>query len=180
MKTGPSIKVYKIGEEILNTVAEKVTKEEFGTAKLSEIVAELNSIGREMGAVGFSAPQIGYSKRIIIIGMEFNNSRRPNVNQFPNMTFINPELTETSEEMAEDWEGCASIDKTLAYVSRPISVGYKAQDEQGNIIQGKLKNFPARVFQHEIDHLNGELMDKKAIEIKEFDKERDVIISMKP
>lgn len=180
MTKGPSRKIFKVGEEILTKPAEVVKPEEFISGKLQDIVNELNSIAREIGAVGFSAPQIGYSKKIMTIGMEFNNPRRPNVQQFPNMTFINPELTYCSPETNEDWEGCASFDKTLAYVSRPITIRYKAQDVSGNAIEGELKNFPARVFQHELDHLNGQLMNEKAIKLKEFDKERDVIINLKP
>lgn len=178
MKAGTP-KIYKVGEDILVQAAEPVHEEEFNTTELTQIVEELNAIAKEIGAVGFAAPQIGYSKRVMTIGMTFNNPRRPNVQQFPNMTFINPELLSISEETAEDWEGCASFDMTLALVQRPVTIQYQAYRTDGTPFKGELKNFPARVFQHELDHLNGILMDSKAIETKEFDKERDVIISLK-
>lgn len=180
MKSGANTKIYKVGEDILIQPSKVITEEEFNTTALAEIVEKLNTVAKEIGAVGFSAPQIGYSKRVMTIGMEFDNPRRPNVEQFPNMTFINPEILSVSEETTEDWEGCASFDTKLAYVNRPVTIQYKARKLDGSLLTGELKNFPARVFQHELDHLNGVLMDSKAIETKQFDKERDVIISLKP
>lgn len=173
------MKIYKVGEEILTEIADKVALEEFSSKKLSQFIDQLNTAAREIGAVGFSAPQLGFSKRIMTIGMEFNNPRRPNVKPFPNMTFINPELIYVSSEVAEDWEGCASFDNKIALVSRPIRVRYKAQDVAGNSFEGELENFSARVFQHELDHLNGVLMDSKEKETRVFDREKEVIISLK-
>ncbi len=179
MNKEQSLKIFKIGEEILQISAKSATQEEFASQEIANIVQALNFIARKISAVGFAAPQIGYSKRIMIIGMEFDNPRRPNVKQFPTMLFVNPEITFRSEDTAEDWEGCASFDITVAYIRRPVRIRYKAQDINGNPIEGELSNFPARVFQHELDHLDGILMDSRAIETKVFDKERDKIISMK-
>lgn len=172
-------KIYKVGEAILTTPSQPVTKEEFANRSLTELVTQLNKIARERGAVGFAAPQIGHAKRVMVIGMEFDNPRRPNVKPFANMTFINPEITFRSEKRSEDWEGCASFDSMLAYISRPITIRYRAQDINGDSIEGELSNSPARVFQHELDHLDGILMNSKAIETKEFNKEIDKIISLK-
>lgn len=68
----------------------------------------------------------------------------------------------------------------MAYVERATTIQYRARHLDGSSFTGELKNFSARVFQHELDHLDGVLMDTKAIETKQFDKERDVIISFKP
>lgn len=181
MNSGPATKIYKRGEEILTEVAEPVTPEEFVSGKLAEIVEQLETMAREVRAVGFAAPQIGHSKRVMTIGMEFDNPRRPNVKQFPNMTFVNPEITYASPETSDDWEGCASIDAIIALVSRHVTIRYKAQDPKGTPIEGELNNFAARVFQHEFDHLNGILMDTKAIETKDCALiDKTTVVSMKP
>lgn len=182
MNSGPKIKIYKQGDPILNKVAESVAPDEFNTENLQKIVDELKFISNEMRAVGFSAPQIGYSKRVMMIGMEFENPRRPNVLPFPNEVFINPEVTTTSPETTEDLEGCASLDDIVALVPRAITIQYKAQDLQGNPIEGELKGFRARVFLHEVDHLNGILMTApdRAISTKKVDDLKNKIISMKP
>ncbi len=180
MDRGRNTKIYKVGEDILTQPAEVIKEEEFNTEALAKIVEELNAISKKIGAVGFAAPQIGHSKRVMFIGMQFDNPRRPNVKQFPHMTFINPELLSVSDETSKDWEGCASFDTQLAYVERPITIQYRARNLNGSSFTGELNNFSARVFQHELDHLDGVLMDTKAIETKQFDKDRDVIISMKP
>ncbi len=179
MSKEPSLKIYKKDDKILQIPSKPVTDTEFASKEIADIARALKTISREIRAVGFAAPQIGYPKRVMIIGMEFDNPRRPNVRQFPTMLFVNPEITYSSQETAEDWEGCASFDTTLAYINRPVTIRYKAQDINGNNIEGELSNFPARVFQHELDHLDGILMDSRAIETKVFDKERDKIISMK-
>jgi peptide deformylase len=180
MHSGPnSIKIYKKGEEILTAPVSPVTDEEFNSPELKEIAERLQAIQSEIGAVGFAAPQIGEAKRLMLIGMEFKNPRRPNVKEFPNMLFVNPELVSKSAEVDDDWEGCASVDMTLALVERSIHIAYKARDIHGNQISGELSNFPARVFQHELDHLNGVLMTEKAKEIKEVDPSIK-IISVKP
>ncbi|MFO1259149.1 MAG: peptide deformylase [Gammaproteobacteria bacterium] len=180
MIPGPnSIKIFKQGEEILTQPSAPIKENEFNSPELIELAEKLKSIQAEIGAVGFSAPQIGSSKRLMIIGMQFDNPRRPNVKQFPNMLFINPEITYSSVEQDDDWEGCASVDKTIALVDRSIHISYKARDVYGNQLNGELSNFPARVFQHELDHLDGVLMTDKAKEVKEVDPSIK-IISLKP
>lgn len=174
-----SIKIYKVGEPILTIPSEEVLPEEFGSKLVSNIIEQLQIIEREIGAIGFAAPQIGYPKRIMMIGMEFDNPRRPNVKQFPNMIFINPEVIYESDEMTEDWEGCASIDGLLAYISRPKIIRYRAQDVIGEIFEGELTGFAAHAFLHELDHLNGVLMHTKAIKTKKYEPEKDIIVSLK-
>lgn len=168
-------KVFKQGEPILQQESKLVEECEFGSPLLINIAQHLQSIQSEMKAVGFSAPQLGHSIQMMLIGMEFENSRRPNVKIFPNLLFINPEIISFSDEQEEDWEGCASIDDTLALVSRPIHITYNARDLFGNYITGELSHFPARVFQHELDHLQGILMTNRAQTIQTVDPNLKII-----
>lgn len=174
-----SIKIYKVGEPILTSRSMEVQPHEFGSGLISEIISKLLNIQKEIGAVGFAAPQIGYPKRVMMVGMEFNNPRRPNVTPFSNIIFINPEVTYFSEEMNEDWEGCASIDGLLAYISRPKTIRYRAQNLHGEYFNGELTGFAAHAFLHELDHLDGILMSTRALETKIYDPIKDVIISLK-
>lgn len=177
------MKIYKAGEDILTQRAKEVSTSEFGSEKLTQLINDLNAAAKETGAVGFSAPQLGYSIRVMTISMEFDKpivrefieeaeeSRQPIIKPVPNTTFINPELTYSSPQMSEEWEGCASFDSQIALVSRSVLIRFRSQNSKGNTFEGELKDFAARVFQHELDHLNGTLMDSRATEteaIKRF------------
>ena len=70
---------------------------------------------------------------------------------------INPEITPIGMTTAEDWEGCLSLPKLRGRVTRPDRIQIKALDRRGNRIEFDLNGYPARVAQHEIDHLDGVL-----------------------
>ena len=73
-------------------------------------------------------------------------------------TFINPEICEFSEEKVLAWEGCISNDEHLCLVERPMQVRVKFQNLKGQEFDILLRGLVARIFQHELDHLEGQLM----------------------
>jgi peptide deformylase len=103
--------------------------------------------------VGLAAPQIGIPKRIILVDMAVKSER----NSFGDLqAFINPEILWQSEETLWDREGCYSVDKRIGgIVPRAESIKLIAYDRQGNPLSLEINGFTARIFQHEIDHLNG-------------------------
>jgi peptide deformylase len=103
--------------------------------------------------VGLSAPQIGISKRIILVDMAVQSER----NRFGELqAFINPEILWHSEELLWDREGCFSVDRRIGgVVPRAERIKLIAYDRYGNPIMQEIAGFTARIFQHEIDHLNG-------------------------
>lgn len=103
--------------------------------------------------IGFAAPQIGVSKRIILFDMQVDNEKN-SLNGFK--TFINPEIVWHSKEKVLGRESCFSIDsRIIGIVSRFESIKIIAYDRFGNPIAEELSGFKARIFQHEIDHLDG-------------------------
>jgi len=70
---------------------------------------------------------------------------------------INPEITQVGNETEEDWEGCLSIPDIRGQVSRAADIHVQAFDRYGKEISMTANGFPARVIQHETDHLNGVL-----------------------
>ncbi len=105
------------------------------------------------GLVGLAAPQIGISKRIILVDMAVRSER----NSFGELkAFVNPEILWHSEEILWDREGCFSVDKRIGgVVARAESIKLIAYDRYGNPLEHEITGFTARIFQHEIDHLNG-------------------------
>jgi len=102
--------------------------------------------------VGLAAPQIGISKRIILVDVAARG--KGNVGDL--RVFINPKITWKSEEKAEWYEGCYSTSRVCGIVSRPTKIKVSAYDQGGKRIEGaEYEGYTARIFQHEIDHLNG-------------------------
>jgi peptide deformylase len=101
--------------------------------------------------VGLAAPQIGISQRIVIIGMDaVGAGEQPELK-----AFINPEVIETSEEKEDGREGCFSTDRVCGIVERAKKVKLKAYDRDGHQVIHTFEGFPARIVQHEVDHLDG-------------------------
>jgi peptide deformylase len=101
--------------------------------------------------VGLAAPQIGISKRIIFVDRLANGTNKVgDLN-----VYINPEIIWHSEEENEWYEACYSTDTVCGVVSRPTKIKVRAFTSEGSIIEEEHSGYTARIFQHEIDHLNG-------------------------
>ena len=99
--------------------------------------------------IGLSANQVGLKMRFFTIGMNaFEDGRGDSV-------FINPEIFEFSEELWNYEEGCLSVPGIREYVTRPLTIKVKYLNDRGEVHEETLTDLAARVFQHEIDHLNG-------------------------
>jgi peptide deformylase len=103
--------------------------------------------------VGLAAPQIGIPKRIILVDLGVDATRRNLGKLHP---YINPRIIWQSEEMEIGREGCFSTDSRLhGIVPRSTKVRVAAYDREGNFLVEEHREFTARIFQHEIDHLEG-------------------------
>lgn len=103
----------------------------------------------EFGAA-LAAIQIGEPIRLTVVRNSFESSKDKTFT-----TLINPEIVKSSPEMVTDIEGCLSVPGIYGRVKRHLKIKVKAQDETGNEVRLTLEGFPARVLQHEIDHMHG-------------------------
>lgn len=104
------------------------------------------------GGVGLAAPQIGINKRLVAIHFEDLNEK------LYSYQLINPKIISHSMEKAylASGEGCLSVDRPVeGYVVRHARITIQATDIDGSPLKLRLRDYPAIVFQHEIDHLNG-------------------------
>jgi peptide deformylase len=106
--------------------------------------------------VGIAAPQVGINRRLILV-------KRLDVEpDKPIIAYLNPKIIDYSKETIIDWEGCLSIPAGFGQVERAKSIVIRYQDSQGLSQEEKVEGFTARIFQHEIDHLDGILfIDRK-------------------
>ncbi|MFC4025411.1 peptide deformylase [Oceanobacillus longus] len=154
--------IVREGHPSLETKAEEVSLPiNSDEKKLLEDMLEflINSQDEEKAAkynlragVGIAAPQLGIEKRLIAIHFEDFNGK------LYSYGLVNPKIISHSVEKSylASGEGCLSVDRPVeGYVPRNARITIKATDLDGNPLKLRLKGYPAIVFQHEIDHLNG-------------------------
>lgn len=129
---------------------------------LSVLVDDMVETMRDAPGVGLAAPQVGISKKLVVVefGSELDES-------FPKQLYVlvNPEVINRSEETVRGIEGCLSVPDLVGSVDRARVVTVTAQNQHGKPLKIRAEGWLARIFQHEIDHINGILYTDRADEI---------------
>ena len=158
--------IVSVPEPVLRKKAKSVTKFD---DKLQTLIDDMVETMRQAPGVGLAAPQIGVSERVIVVEYYENEEDLDDeeVDESPKRlyTIVNPEITRKSSEMVEGTEGCLSVPGYLGEVDRHEAITVKGQNRHGQNVTLKLKDWTARIFQHEIDHLNGVLFTDLATKI---------------
>jgi peptide deformylase len=157
--------VLKMGDPRLLAVAQPVG--EFGSPELKNLLTDMQDTMRDLNGAGLAAPQIGVGLRVVIFGFE-ENPRYPEADPVPFTILINPQLTQLSEEQDEGWEGCLSVPGMRGLVPRYRELRYTGFDADGSPIDRSVKDFHARVVQHEVDHLDGILYPRRIRDLTQF------------
>lgn len=145
------LKVYEYPHPILKKKSVPVAPEEFGEELRKMLDDMLETMYEEIG-VGLAAPQVGISKRMIVIDYERDDEGGKPGNP---MYLVNPEIVWKSEEKVCGTEGCLSVPEQRAEVERFAAIKVKYQDVDGKEHIVETDDFLAIVLQHEIDHLDG-------------------------
>lgn len=150
--------IAKLPAPVLRRKAQKVT--DFGP-ELQKLVDDMIETMREEPGVGLAAPQVGVSLRVIVV--EFGEENEEDENIPPKLyTVINPEFSRTSPELISGTEGCLSIPGVVGDVDRYESLTVKGFNRRGQAMNLKASGWLARIFQHEVDHLDGILFVDRA------------------
>jgi peptide deformylase len=157
--------VLKMGDPRLLAVAEPVA--EFGTPELENLLIDMQDTMRHLNGAGLAAPQIGVGLRVVIFGFE-ENPRYPEADAVPFTILINPLLTPLGDTLVEGWEGCLSVPGMRGLVPRYRELRYTGFDATGTPIDRTVKDFHARVVQHEVDHLDGILYPRRIRDLTQF------------
>ncbi len=148
------------GDPLLKKRAFEVSQEEVGSEKIEALIERMLEVAggnrtdsTKRGLVGLAAPQIGERKRIILVDIGIDDSRK---GWGDLKVYINPEILWRSDEWVDGREGCFSVDSHVTgIVPRAERIEIRALDREGTEIFEKLSGFTARIFQHEVDHLDG-------------------------
>ena len=156
-------KIVTLPDPVLRRKAHAVTKFD---KNLSTLIDDMVETMREAPGVGLAAPQIGLSERLLVI--EYHEREEDEENEdAPKKVWavLNPEIVKASEETIIGVEGCLSIPGLLGEVERHAEVHVKGLNRHGKPMKVKAKGWLARIFQHEIDHLNGVLFTDLATRV---------------
>jgi peptide deformylase len=115
---------------------------------LHRLVARMRDLMKEANGVGLAATQVGVLRRVFVFSPEEDEV----------LALVNPEIRQRSDETDTDDEGCLSIQGVTVPVERPTSIRLEGRDENGKQVAYDLEGLPARIAQHEYDHLDGKLM----------------------
>ncbi len=148
--------IVTLPADILREKARPITKFD---DELQTLIDNMIDTMREANGVGLAAPQINLPISLTVIeglpkeddeGNEIPDSRQLFV-------LVNPKIVWRSQDIVDGIEGCLSIPGYLGEVERPDAIRVRAQNRHGKKVKMRLTGWTARIFQHEIDHLNGEL-----------------------
>lgn len=142
--------VYTYNHEILRKPTEEVTD-----FNLTSLVDNMFQTMYNADGVGVAAPQIGISKKIIVIDCK-------NTKSILKGTFINPKILKYSSETSYSFEGCLSFPGLTQRIKRPFSIEIEWYDIHEKYNKESFSGFESIVLQHEIDHLNETLFIDKA------------------
>ncbi|RKG29903.1 peptide deformylase [Acinetobacter tianfuensis] len=148
--------VAQRGEAVLTLIAAPVAEQEFGSIWLHALADALHATMLERNGVGIAAPQVYISKRVIIAASR-PNLRYPDAPEMDAVVMVNPEILAYSETQILGEEGCLSVPDERGQVLRAEKIRVRFQSIDGTVLEHEFSGFPARIVQHEVDHLNGVL-----------------------
>lgn len=148
--------VAQRGESILTLKAATVANSEFNSDWLTALASAMQATMLARNGVGIAAPQVYVSKRVIIVASRAN-LRYPDAPDMPAVVMVNPEILEKSDNTILGEEGCLSMPDERGMVARAEMVKVRYFTLEGEPIETVFHGFPARIVQHEIDHLDGVL-----------------------
>jgi peptide deformylase len=153
------LKVARMGHPVLRTKAQPVPVADIQTPRIQRLVDDMFDTMREYAGIGLAAPQVHESLRVFVAGVRDADVVTPMTDEveMPYVTLINPEVVPAGPEIDTGWEGCLSIPDIRGKVTRPAVVRVRAHDRTGRRIELVAHGLPARVIQHETDHLDGVL-----------------------
>jgi len=152
--------VLKLPDPVLRRKAHKVTAFD---DELKTLIQDMIETMRDEPGVGLAAPQVGVSKRVIVV--EYPENDEIEESPIRLYSIANPEIVTFSETTLFGIEGCLSVPIYLGEVERAEKIVVQGFNQNGKKVRVNANGWLARIFQHEIDHLNGILFVDKATRI---------------
>jgi peptide deformylase len=148
------LKIARMGHPVLRTQAVALDRPALRSSAVQKLIDDMIETMTEYRGVGLAAPQVHEELRIFValIGADADENDE---DDRPPLIAVNPEILPAGPEMADGWEGCLSVPDIRGRVPRARAITLRALNRKGERIELPLQDFPARVVQHETDHLDG-------------------------
>jgi peptide deformylase len=147
------LKVARMGHPMLRAKARALDKSDIKSGAIQRLIDDLIDTMVEYHGIGLAAPQVHESVRIFVAALDAAEDGE----EAEPVVLINPEIAVVGSDIVDDWEGCLSIPDIRGRVPRAREIRVRAFDRKGDRIELHAHDFPARVIQHETDHLDGVL-----------------------
>ena len=147
-----TLPIAELGQPVIRMRAAEVA--DIHDPGIQSLIDDMFQTVAEERGMGIAAPQVFASKRIVILCSK-PNIRYPHAPVMAPTAMINPEITWSSGEKEKDWEGCLTIPGIRARVPRHTRIRIRYLTRTGERVEAEYTDFLARVFQHEVDHLDG-------------------------
>lgn len=156
--------IITLPDPVLRRKARAVSKFD---KNLQTVIDDMIETMREAPGVGLAAPQIGLSDRLIVVEYYENEQAEEAEDETGKKVWVmfNPEIVKASEEKVMGVEGCLSVPNLVGEVERHETVQVKGLNRRGQPMKVKATGWLARIFQHEIDHLNGVVFTDRATRV---------------
>ena len=154
------LKIARMGHPVLRAKARAIERAQITSVAIQKLIDDLTETMIEYHGVGLAAPQVHESLRIFVAQLDPDDEpgeagKAADHDRSEPIAIINPEITPVGSDVIEDWEGCLSIPDIRGRVPRAREIKVRAFDRHGERIELRAHDYPARVVQHETDHLDG-------------------------
>jgi peptide deformylase len=148
------LKVARMGHPVLRAKARALERADFKSATVQRLIDDMIETMIEYHGVGLAAPQVHEALRLFVAVLDANEAEEQEKEP---VVLVNPEITVVGTDLVEGWEGCLSIPDIRGLVPRAREIMVRALNRKGERVELHAHDFPARVVQHETDHLDGVL-----------------------
>jgi peptide deformylase len=147
-----TLSVIELGNPLLRDSSQPIR--DVQDHQLQWLIDDLIKTAQNANGVGIAAPQVARSERLFIVASR-PSPRYPNAPTMEPTAMLNPHILAHSDEVEKGWEGCLSVPGIRGLVPRYREIEVEYLDRRGQLHRQVLTDFVARIFQHELDHLDG-------------------------
>jgi peptide deformylase len=166
------LEIAQLGNSILREQSQPVS--DVTDPEIQSLIDSLIATAASANGVGIAAPQVAQSHRLFIVASR-PNLRYPNAPFMEPTAIINPRIVSHSTETVKGWEGCLSIPDIRGLVPRYQTIEVEYTDRFGQLKYQEMTDFVARIFQHELDHLDGMVFLDRVESSKELATEQEYL-----
>lgn len=146
------LKIARMGHPVLRAKARTLDRSTLRSQTVQRLIDDMIDTMVEYRGVGLAAPQVHEELRFFVAFLDVKEDEDADGEA---IVIVNPEIARAGDELVDGWEGCLSIPDIRGRVPRSRAIVLRALDRKGERIERQLHDFPARVVQHETDHLDG-------------------------